>query len=157
MPKLGQHFHIPSGLVSETEVEPFMYFARMQAFLEYPLGELPRRHQGEIAPEGKHQHRINPRPLQPAKLLRQRCKQFRTRFRFQNSRRVRFERNRYGLSAIGSRPQYDFSQHVGMGTVDAVEISHTDERGPEVRRYLFKFVKYVHKRKKPVSGPEVRF
>src|SRR3954447_22058240 len=92
MPKLGQHFHIPSGLVSETEVEPFMYFARMQAFLEYPLGELPRRHQGEIAPEGKHQHRINPRPLQPAKLLRQRCKQFRTRFRFQNSRRVRFER-----------------------------------------------------------------
>jgi hypothetical protein len=74
-PELGQHIHVAGRLVSKPEIESFMHFARMQLLFQDSFGKLPRRHQREIAPEGKQQDRIYSGSLEPAEFLGSRSQQ----------------------------------------------------------------------------------
>src|SRR5580693_5300046 len=97
--KLGQHGDVTRCFVSEAEVESFMYFARMQFLSENALHELPRRHQGKVAPKGKQQYGVDSRAFQPTQFFRRWREQFQSCFRFQDSRGMRLKRHRDGLAS----------------------------------------------------------
>src|SRR5258708_258689 len=73
--KFREQVHVARRLVAETEVEPFVHFARMQLLLKNPLRKLPGSHQREIAPEGQQQHRVNARAFKPAQFFGSRREQ----------------------------------------------------------------------------------
>src|SRR5215469_4086910 len=90
-PKLGQHIRIAGGFVSETEVEPFVHFTRVQLLLQNPLRKLPRGHQRQISPKSKEYHRIYAGAFKQAQLLRRRREQLQSRLRPQNPRWMRLK------------------------------------------------------------------
>ena len=57
---------------------------------------------------------------------------------------MRLKRNRYGLGSGSARPCNDFPQYMRMCPVHAIKIPHADQRGPEVSRNVFEFVKNFH-------------
>ena len=63
-----------------------------------------------------------------------------------NSRRMRLKGYRHCFAAVGASPRYDLTQHMRMGPVHAIEISHADIGGPEIGRHLFEFAKDVHRK-----------
>ena len=67
--ELHQVFDVPLGFVSEAEVVAFVYFARPQSFFEDLFGELPWRHERQIAGEGKQQDSVQPGGFKKAQLF----------------------------------------------------------------------------------------
>ena len=145
-PQLGEQAHIPGSLVPKAEIESLMHLAGVQSLAQDAFGKLSRSHQRQIAPEGKHQHGVDPGTVQPAQLFRQRRQQLQPRLRLKNPRRMRLKRYRHRFPAVAPRPRYDLAQHMGMGPMHPVEISHADIGGSEIRRHLFDFAKHIHRK-----------
>src|ERR1035441_9094561 len=70
--KIPQQVNISCRLVPEVEVVAFMNFAGMQPLLQNSMSKLVRRHEREIAREGKEQDRIDTGGFQQTQFFRKR-------------------------------------------------------------------------------------
>src|SRR3984957_17231101 len=59
-PEFGHQIHVAGRFVTESKIEAFVHFGSVQPFFQNALGELSRRHQRELATEGKDEHDIEP-------------------------------------------------------------------------------------------------
>src|SRR5438034_4485048 len=65
-PELSQQIDVASGLMAEAEVVAFVYFARPQSFFEDLLGELPWRHERQVASEWEQEDSVQPSGFEKA-------------------------------------------------------------------------------------------
>src|SRR2546426_790370 len=137
-PQLRQHFDVACRFVAEMEVVAFMHFAGLQSFFEDFVGELPRRHQRQIASERKLQNSVQAGSFEKPQFFWIRGDQLQSGIRPQDASRMRLERHCYSFDALFPRPLPNVAEHVTVGTMYAVEVPH----GHDCRAEAYQETKY---------------
>ena len=130
--------------MAEAEVVAFVYFTRPQPFFQDLLGELPWRHERQIAGEGKQKNGVQPGAFEKAQFFWGRREQLQSGVWPQDAHRMRLERHRYCFASLFARPPHNVFQHGTVGTMHTVKVPHGDYRRAEAGRHIVEFMKDLH-------------